>query len=149
MGLMTLRAVSELGQGGMVVDSEVRGFKITADEPKDLGGTDQGMNPVEMLLAALGSCQCMTVRFFAAMLKIELTACRVELEGDIDLMGFLSGDGAIRPGFQKIRSVVHLSARGGQEKLDELMSLVEKRCPVGDTLTHGTAVETRLSVSAS
>jgi len=146
---MTLKAVSELGKEGMVVDSGARGFKLTADEPKELGGTDQGMNPVEMLLSALGSCQCMTVRFFAAMLKIELIDCRVELEGDIDLMGFLSGDGAIRPGFQRIRSVVSLRARGGQEKLDELMSLVEKRCPVGDILSNGTVVETRFSVCAS
>ncbi len=84
MGWMTLKAVSELGQEGMVVDSEARGFKLRADEPTDLGGTDQGMNPVEMLLSALGSCQCMTVRFFAAMLKIDLTDCRIELEGDID-----------------------------------------------------------------
>ena len=42
MGWMTLKAVSELGQEGMVVDSEARGFKLRADEPTDLGARIRG-----------------------------------------------------------------------------------------------------------
>ena len=32
---------------------ETRGFKLILDEPKSLGGTNQGPNPVEYELAAL------------------------------------------------------------------------------------------------
>ena len=72
MNLHTFKAVSVLKETGMRVESEARGFKVIADEPKNLGGTDTGMNPVETLLCALGACQCMTARFFAMSLKIDL-----------------------------------------------------------------------------
>jgi putative redox protein len=32
-------------------------YKYAADEPEWLGGTDSAPNPVEMLLASLGTCQ--------------------------------------------------------------------------------------------
>jgi uncharacterized OsmC-like protein len=33
---------------------------FTIDEPESLGGTDNGANPVEHLLASLGACQVIT-----------------------------------------------------------------------------------------
>jgi len=143
MGRTTIAASSVLGKAGMQVETEVRGFKVLADEPREFGGTDQGMSPVEMLLAALGSCQCMSTRFFAGLLGIELAECRVALEGDFDMMGFLDGNSGIRPGLQEIRVTVHIQANAPAEKVAELMSLVESRCPVGDTVLKGVPVVVR------
>jgi hypothetical protein len=42
--LHTFKATSVLKETGMRVESEVRGFKVLADEPKNLGGTDTGMS---------------------------------------------------------------------------------------------------------
>lgn len=38
---------------------------LVADEPVDLGGTDEGLMPFELLAAALGACTNMTLRLYA------------------------------------------------------------------------------------
>ena len=143
MNLHTFKAVSVLKETGMRVESEVRGFKVIADEPKNLGGNDTGINPVETLLCALGACQCMTARFFAISLKIDLEEYRVDVEGDLDIMGFLKGDSGIRPGFQGIRVTVHIKSKASEEKIAELLTMIESRCPVGETVFNGTPVVVR------
>jgi uncharacterized OsmC-like protein len=143
MGIHTYKAASVLKETGMVVESEVRGFKVISDEPKVLGGTNMGISPVEGLLCALGACQCMTARFFAMLLKIDLTQYHVDIEGDVDARGFLNADSGIRPGFQEIRLTVHVKANAPEEKIAELLALVESRCPVGDTVLNGVPVVIR------
>src|SRR6516162_1826890 len=44
------------------------GHKFTVDEPEALGGSNVAANPVEYALAALGSCQAITYRVWAAQL---------------------------------------------------------------------------------
>ncbi|MDD4092306.1 MAG: OsmC family protein [Smithellaceae bacterium] len=149
MNLHTFKATSVLKETGMRVESEVRGFKAVADEPKNLGGTDTGMSPVETLLCAVGACQCMTARFFAKSLKVDLEEYRVDVEGDLNIMGFLKGDSGIRPGFQGIRVTVHVKSKAPQEKITELLTTVESRCPVGETVLNGTPVVVRHIVENS
>ena len=143
MGVHTRTATSVLRESGMRVESESRGFKIINDEPKELGGADAGMNPVEALLCAIGACQCMAARFFARSLKIDLEEYRVDVEGDLDARGFLKGDSGIRPGLQEIRLTVHVKAKASREQIDELVETVERRCPVGETVFNGAPVVVR------
>jgi hypothetical protein len=58
--------------GGVKCLAKVRDFQLTVDEPSEMGGTDQGMNPVELLLAALGACQEIGYAYFAAVMGIPL-----------------------------------------------------------------------------
>ncbi len=83
MALHKFRAESVLWEG-MAVANTARGFAITVDEPKTMRGTDTGMNPVEMLLCALGSCLCITARFLARPSGIDLQEFRVSVEGSLD-----------------------------------------------------------------
>ncbi len=39
--------------------------QITVDEPEDVGGEDQGINPTPLLLSSLGSCKAITVKMYA------------------------------------------------------------------------------------
>ncbi|MDQ1150603.1 OsmC family protein [Sphingobacterium zeae] len=39
--------------------------QLTVDEPKDLGGEDEGINPIPLLLSSLGSCKAITVKMYA------------------------------------------------------------------------------------
>lgn len=52
---------------------------IIADEPKDLGGTDKGMDPVDLILAGLAECKVVTVRAKAEKLGIDLGEIRATL----------------------------------------------------------------------
>lgn len=74
----------------MAVRVKSRQFEITIDEPKELGGTDTGMNPVELVLCALGACQAIVARVYAPQFKLQLDAFSMELEGDVDIDGFLN-----------------------------------------------------------
>jgi uncharacterized OsmC-like protein len=140
MAIYQHRTVSVLQETGMVAESSVRGFKVIVDEPKSLGGTNTGMNPVEMLMCALGSCNCLTARFFAMLQGIDLKEYRVELESDLDPDGFLKGSPGIRPGLQEIRMTVHVKSKASREKIQELLTSVISRCPVGETILNGVSV---------
>jgi len=111
-----------------------RDFKIAVDEPKALGGTDKAMNPVEMLLNALGGCITICAAAFAKGCGVDLKGCSVDIEGDLDPAGFTGKDPNVRPGFQEIRYKINLDTPSPQENIQKLLDLIELRCPVSDTL---------------
>lgn len=88
-------------QEGVKVDVQARNFHITVDEPPALGGTDAGMNPVELVLGALGACQSIVARAYSQKFGVELDDFRVELEGDLDTDGFMNKSD-VRRGYSDI-----------------------------------------------
>lgn len=127
-------------QEGLQVKATSRNFEITIDEPKELGGTDTGMNPVELMLGALGACQSIVARIFAKQFDIEFDDFWVELTGELDTDGFLHKSDA-RPGFQSIKYDIHIQTDAPKEKVEEFVAFIEKTCPVGDTIAHSTKME--------
>ncbi|MDZ7836282.1 MAG: hypothetical protein U5K84_14065 [Alkalibacterium sp.] len=59
----TFRAVAK-SLGGMKVSCTSRNFEFILDEPKNLGGSNEGMNPVEALLSSLGACKVIVAQSF-------------------------------------------------------------------------------------
>lgn len=140
MSVVTYKATSHKLPQGLAVENEVRGFKIIMDEPQDLGGTDTGMNPVEAMLCALGSCQTIVAAAFARAKHIDLQDFWVELEGDLDPDGFLKGKPGVRNGFQEVRVTSHFKSNSSREQLVEFQKFIQSRCPVGDVMLNGTRV---------
>lgn len=135
MAKVTFSALAKKKEG-LAVETEVRGFKILMDEPEDMGGTNRGLNPVEALLCSLGGCQSIVASAFAGEVGVDLQDFWVELEGDLDTDGFM-GLADVRPGFLDIRFKMHIKSDSPQEKIDEFVEFIEKRCPVGDSLGQG------------
>ena len=119
---------------GVYCEGESRGFKVALDEPKELGGTDKAMNPVEMLLNALGGCMVICAAAFAGKCKVKLNDFSVEVEGDLDADGFLGINPDVRNGYSEIRYKFVIDSPSPQENIDKLFKLIEERCPVSDTL---------------
>lgn len=133
MSISTFKATAEL-QKGMVVRAKSRQFEITIDEPKELGGTDTGMNPVELVLCALGACQAIVARVYAPQFGVNLEAFSIELEGDLDIDGFLN-KADVRSGFSEVRYNIHIKSDASYEKIEEFVAFIGTKCPVGDTIS--------------
>jgi len=140
MALETFKATSKLVKG-LQVDTHVRNFTVRMDEPPSLGGTDTGMNPVEALLAALGSCQAIVAGAFAKSQGIDLQDFWLDVEGDLDPDGFLKGAPGVRMGFQEVRITPHIKTSSSAEDVAKFIKFVESRCPVGDVVKNGTKIK--------
>lgn len=134
MSILTVKAKTSLKEN-VLVEAEARGHKIIIDEPANLGGTDKGMNPVEVLLSALGACQSIVARIYAEKFGIDLQNFWVDIEGDIDTDGFL-GKSDVRPGFESIRYTFHIETTASEEKVEAYKEYIEAHCPVGDTIAN-------------
>lgn len=122
-------------QEGMQVKAKSRGFEMTIDEPKGLGGTDTGMNPVEVVLCALGACQSIVARVYARKFNIKFDDFWVEVEGDLDTDGFMNKSD-VRRGYSDIRYNIHIKTEAPKEKVEEFVAFIENTCPVGDTIAN-------------
>ena len=60
------------------------------DEPKSFGGKDEGPSPVELILAALATCQEITYKAFATAAGINIESVSVNLKGELRSSGFFS-----------------------------------------------------------
>lgn len=110
------------------------------DEPPVLLGEDRGANPVEYLLTGLSGCVTTTFIAYAAAQGVKIDELRTELEGDLDVRGFLGLSGQVRPGFQEIRVTFHVKSDAPREKIEELVKLAERRSPVSDSVRKGVPV---------
>jgi putative redox protein len=139
-GEAVFHAQSRLGNG---LDSTVaiRQFSVSVDEPPGLGGQDTAPNPVEYILAALGSCQEITYRLYADALGIPLNAVSIRLTGAIDLRGFFNVNQDVRPGYQTIEAEVILDSPASKEDIARLKDIVDRHCPVLDILRNPTPVQ--------
>jgi uncharacterized OsmC-like protein len=112
-------------------------FEMDADEPPILAGEDEGANPVEHLLHALASCVTTSMVAHAAVRGIHVEEVESELEGDIDLRGFLGLSDEVPKGYTDIR--VKFKVKADPKDLARLEELIEYS-PVFNTLTHGVPV---------
>ncbi len=117
-----------------------RAFRLQADEPAVLLGTDVAANPVEHLLHALASCVTTSMVYHAAARGIEIEEVESTFEGDLDLRGFLELDRNVRQGFQAIRVKFKIKADVPDDQLQEVVALGTNHSPVFDSLTKGVPV---------
>jgi uncharacterized OsmC-like protein len=113
-------------------------FKLDADEPFVLGSYDKAANPVEHLLNALTACMTNSLVCHAAARGINIEELESEVEGDIDLRGFLGLSTEVRKGYSNIR--VKFKVKSDEKSLDRLKRLAEFS-PVYDVVSNGTNVD--------
>ena len=125
---------------GYRADVRIRDFGLTVDEPTTIGGSDAGPSPVELVLAALGTCQEIVYATYARVLGIPVNGIKVHTEGRLDLRGFF-GVADVPAGFQDVSFVVDIDSPAAPEEIARLVATVNDHCPVLDILKQPVPVD--------
>jgi len=148
----TVWKASTTWKGGFKVETCSREFTLLADEPEMLCGTNTAANPVEMVLQAYGACLTIGYAMNAAVRGIKIQDLKIDLEGEIDLPGFLGLEPPEKygmdklPGFKTIKAKVKIKADADEKAIRELHAQVNKTSPVGLTLSRPVPLSSDLEV---
>lgn len=105
--------------------------QVVADEPEELGGTNQGPAPGEFLLISLASCTAITIRMYADRKKWPVEKITVEVD------------------FEKIdnktvfKRELQLEGDLSEDQRTRLLQIANA-CPVHKTLTNPIEIQTVL-----
>lgn len=117
-------------------ESRRKPFVLDGDEPSVLLGGDAGPNAVESVLQALAACLTVGFAYNAAAQGVTVENLEFDLDGDIDLHGFLGLSETVRPGYEGIRLRYRVDCDAPPEKVAELWAHVQKTSPVLDILRN-------------
>ncbi|KQO05854.1 osmotically inducible protein C [Agreia sp. Leaf244] len=135
-----LVVVSESDAGGLAQSIVIGRHRVTADEPRPIGG-DSGPSPYDLLLASLGACTSMTLRLYAEKKKwplgkisVTLRHSRVHAQDCVDCE---TTSGQV----DRIERVIHLEGDLDDDQRRRLREIADK-CPVHRTLQSEVIIET-------
>lgn len=143
-GAGSFKSVTEWVDGARA-KTTARSFTIETDEPSPLGGTDKAVDPMELLLASVGTCLTIGWVTHAARRGVDFRNLRIEVEGDYDLRGYLGIGGETRPGFGTIRYTVHVDTEADDAVLDDIRKSAESGSPMVDNVANSTPLQGSIS----
>lgn len=110
----------------------IRQFQLTADEPIEIGGTDAGPTPTELVFSGLGACKAITLKMYAARKDWPLDAVDAQVEvAQVDR-------------HYRVRVQLTLTGDLSEEQRERLLEISNK-CPVHKLLAPGAEIETVLA----
>lgn len=122
---------------------------LIADEPKEAGGTDEGLSPYDLLLAALGACTAMTLKMYVERKKLPITDVEVSLTFDRihidDCESCVKEERLNDQQVQHISRLIYVTGDVTEEQKERLL-YIAGRCPVHVTLHSNPHVEDALIV---
>ena len=133
---MTMRATARRSGSALKQEIQIEDFELVADEAEDVGGTDEGPNPQQLLAASLASCSAITMEMYANRKGWDIGDVAVDVVYEP----------AQRGSPTKFRMTVELSKELPAEQRDKLMQIVAK-CPVHRTLEGEVMFEERVELS--
>ncbi|MDH3497254.1 MAG: OsmC family protein [Gemmatimonadota bacterium] len=121
-----MRPITVTWDGGVRFTADIRGHKLTVDQPTKAGGEDSAPMPVELLPASLGTCVALYVQQFLATRGLDPTGMTV----------VVTAAGAPRPN-RLARFALEVKIPGGvPEKYRDAVQRTAEGCTVHHTLTH-------------
>ncbi len=121
-----MRPVTVTWDGGVRFSADIRGHKLTVDQPPQGGGQDAGPMPLELMPAALGTCVALFVQQFLATRGLDATGMEVQV---------FSG-GAANPHRIGMFEVTVSIPKGVPEQYRDAVRRAAESCTVHHTLTH-------------
>jgi len=118
-----MKAVARLEARPFTHRIQIRDYVLTADEPPEQGGSDEGPTPQELLAASLASCVAITIEMYAQRKGWDLGAIEVECDYDVPERGAST----------RFDLVLRLPSGCSDEQVERLRAIAA-RCPIHRTL---------------
>lgn len=116
---------------------------LVADEPLDVGGTDLGPSPYQLVAAGLGACTTMTLRLYARKKGIALKGVSVDVMHDKRHAEACADCEKPDQKVDHFRREIRLEGDLSEAERASLLAIAEK-CPVHRTLHRQSVIETVL-----
>ena len=123
---------------------KMRDFEVVIDQPENMGSTNLGPRPSEILLAALAACHEVTYRLYADAMDIDLSDISVSVTGVSDARGFFDVADGVAAGFSEVYGEISIESDASEAELERLREAVNRHCPVLDDLRKPLKVELEL-----
>jgi putative redox protein len=117
-------------------DVKIRTHQLTADEPIDEGGDDDGPSPQELLAASLASCTAITMEMYAKRKGWDVAGLAVDVEYSPAERGCPT----------RFELVMKLPAHLSEDQVEKLQVIAAK-CPVHRTLEGEVHFEERVELT--
>jgi putative redox protein len=101
----------------------IRDHQLVSDEPRSVGGDDEGPSPEELLAASLASCTAITIEMYAQRKGWDVGPVEVDVQYSPAERGCPT----------KFELVLHLPAQLADDQVDQLRVIAAK-CPIHRTL---------------
>lgn len=124
--------IKDFHGAGQEDGSRTEPFTLEGDEPPVLLGANTAPNAVEAVLHAVASCLAVGFAYNAAAEGIEVRSLEFDLEGDLDLHGFLGLSPDVPAGYEEVRVTYRVDCDASPEKVDEICEHVQRTSPVLD-----------------
>ena len=137
------RVVARTRSGTFHTDLRVRRHALVADEPRSVGGEDEGPTPYDFLLAGLGACTSMTLQMYAGRKGWSLDEARVRLKhARLHKSDEARSEDGSEARLDVVDREVELLGDLDEEQRARLLEIAD-RCPVHRTLSAGVRIDTR------
>ncbi len=120
-------------------------YEFDVDHPECFASEDNGATPVEYVLVAMAGCLTAGVASVAQLREIQLRSVTATIEGDMNVLGILGADPAIRNGFDTVTVRFAIDADATRDDLEALIAQSQKRSAVFDIVTNPTKVFVELA----
>jgi len=134
-------SVEGISESATKVISKSGKFKVVMDEPAQMGGTDEGPSPMQLLLMSLVGCLNITGQAVAQQKGLKLKDLRIVIDGEMNPAAFMGLSFDERAGFSNIHVNIEANFVGAsQDEIDQWLEDTENRCPVTDTIKAHTQI---------
>jgi len=106
-----------------------RTFAIVSDEPQELCGGNTAPNPQELLMSSLASCMMVGIVANASLMGMKLDSVVIDVDGKLDLRGFLGLDQAVKPGYDALHYTIRIKGDGTPEQFQKIHEAVIATSP--------------------
>lgn len=134
---------------GLLQNISVGGqFHLIADEPLDVGGSNRGPSPYQLLSAALGACTLMTMSMYAKRKSISISALAVDVSHSKSYADDSAGAESASSKIDAFKRLITIEGDMTDAQRQRLLEIADL-CPVHKTLSSRARIDTFLHEPSS